>query len=204
LDERLREAADNLDADCRSPDAPPSNSWVSYGYLRNPQRLWGPSATVLASITAACVAVAFGIYQAKIAKRQARIANDKLALDLFQRRIEALTKLRAPIGDIVRSGGSSFQIERDLIEAIEAARFLFGAEIKEYLDGLYDTLISLDAANKDLEDRTLPQQQRETTAKARTKHFQEIVSFYKKIDQLFGPYLLVGHIKFDNGVHQAK
>jgi hypothetical protein len=52
-------------------------------------KLAGPAAAVFAAITAASVAVGFGISQSRNAKRQAKIANDKLALDLFQKRIHS-------------------------------------------------------------------------------------------------------------------
>jgi hypothetical protein len=87
-------------------------------------------ATIFASLTAAGVAIAFGVYQARIAKRQANIANDKLAMDLFQRRIEAFTKIRGPIGEIIRLGASNGKVEYELLEGIDAARFLFGPEVR--------------------------------------------------------------------------
>jgi hypothetical protein len=156
----------------------------------------GPAATVIASLTAASVAIAFGLFQARIAKRQAKIANDKLALDLFQRRIDAIAKVREAIGAIVRSGASSSKVEIDLLEGIDAARFLFGPDVREYLDKLYGHLLELDLCNKMLNGQILSPQERANAAQSRADHFKAISSFYEKINDLFGPYLLAGHIKF--------
>jgi hypothetical protein len=156
-------------------------------------KLAGPAATVFAALTAASVAVGFGISQSRNAKRQVRIANDKLALDLFQRRIEVFTRIRSAVGEITRSGASSSKVEYDLIEAIDGARFLFANEVKTYLDELYRHLIELDYCNKSMSDPNLPPADRATLAQQRTDRFKSITSFYGKIDNLFGPYLLATH-----------
>jgi hypothetical protein len=168
---------------------------MTYDFLRD---FAAPIATILASITAASIAFAFGLYQARIARRQATIAGDKLALDLFERRVTALNKLRGPISDIVRHGASSAKIENELLDAIEAARFLYGPEVKQYLDDLYKSLLSLDEHNKNLDNDQLSSEGRIAVANQRSRRFQEIVSFYNSIDPLFGPYLQVGHIKFSD------
>src|SRR4051812_46213949 len=120
----------------------------------------GPVATVLASITAAGVAIAFGLYQAKIARRQANIAQDKLALDLFQRRLDAFSTLRGAIAKIVTSGSSNSVLEQELLEGIDRARWLFGKEVTSYLDELYMHAIDFDACNKELNEAHLSGAQR--------------------------------------------
>lgn len=157
----------------------------------------GPVATVIASIAAAGVTIFFSRQQARSAKRQIEIANDKIALDLFQRRFDVYQRIRGPVGEITRSGASTGKIERDLLEAIDAARFLFGTEVRAYLDGLYDHLVKLDYCNTALKDPNLPTAERGKLASGRTTHFQEITSFYNKIDSIFGPYLSATH-KFIN------
>ena len=154
------------------------------------------AAAVAASVTAASIAGYFAAIQAKTAQRQASIAQDKLALDLFQRRIDAFSIVRQAIAEITRSGASSNSIEITLLEGIDAARFLFGPDVKAYLDGLYKHLIDLDCCNKSLNDPNLPTQERATTAQARSDHFIAITKFYKDMDHLFEPYLAVAHIRF--------
>ena len=117
----------------------------------------------------------------------------QLALDLFQKRIEVFTRIRSAVGEISRSGASSSKVEYDLIEAIDAARFLFGSEVRAYLDKLYHNLIDLDYCNTSMKDPTLAPADRAALAQKRTEHFKSITSFYGNIDTLFGPYLSATH-----------
>jgi hypothetical protein len=153
----------------------------------------GPAATVFAAITAAGVAIGFGISQSRNAKRQVKITNDKLALDLFQKRIEVFTRIRSAVGEISRSGASSSKVEYDLIEAIDGARFLFASEVRTYLDQLYHNLLDLDYCNKSMKDPNLAPADRAALAQKRIEHFKSITSFYGNIDTLFGPYLSATH-----------
>src|SRR5262245_35287547 len=97
----------------------------------------GPVATVFASLTAATVAIFFGVSQARNARRQTQIANDKLALELFERRIDAYQTIRSAVSRIVTSGVSNTAVEKDFLNGIEQGRFLFGPELRVYLDELY-------------------------------------------------------------------
>jgi hypothetical protein len=153
----------------------------------------GPAATVFAAITAAIVAMGFGISQSRNAKRQVKIANDKLALDLFQKRIEIFTRIRSAVGEISRSGASNSKVEYDFIEAIDGARFLFGSEVRTYLDKLYLNLVHLDYCNTSMKDPNLAPADRAVLVQQRTEHFKSITSFYGNIDSLFGPYLSATH-----------
>lgn len=156
----------------------------------------GPAATVIASVTAAGVAIAFGISQYLNAKRQVKIASDKLALDLFQRRIDVVAQMRLAVGNIAGSGASSSMAEQQLIEAMDAARFLFGHEVRAYLEGMYQSLIELDYCNTSLKDPNLSAGDRGKIAQRRTDHFKAITSFQQRIDGIFGPYLSAEHIRF--------
>ncbi|WP_213288567.1 hypothetical protein [Bradyrhizobium sp. sGM-13] len=156
-------------------------------------KLAGPAATVLAALTAAGVAIAFGLYQAKMSKRQADIAQDKLALDLFQRRLETFSTVRRAIAKIISHGASDPAIEADLLEGIDAARWLFGPNIRKYLDSLYNHALDLDVCNKELKEPHLIPSDRAAILARRREHFNQLENFYKRIDELFGPYLSVTH-----------
>jgi hypothetical protein len=159
-------------------------------------RFAGAAAAVIASCTVAGLTAYFAARQARIAQRQANIAQDKLALDLFQRRIDVYSTVRRAIAEITRSGASSNSTEITLLEGIDAARFLFGADVRGYLDDLYKHLIDLDYCNKAFNDPNLTQQERANNSQARSQHFLSITAFYKDMDGLFGPYLSAHHIRF--------
>lgn len=159
-------------------------------------KLAAPFATIMAAIVAVCATVTFGVIQFRLGRRQADIAQNKLALDLFQRRIEAFSTTRKAVGQIATLGASSPSIEMTLIEAIDASRFLFGPDLRKYLDGLYHHLIKLDYCNKALNDPNLSAADRGKTADSRSEHFLAITDFYKQMDGLFGPYLSAEHVRF--------
>jgi hypothetical protein len=155
-------------------------------------RFVGAGAVVIGAIVAAI----YAHRQADTAKRQAVIAQDKLALDLFQRRIEAYSIVRRAIGEITRTGASSATIEITLLEAIDAARFLFGSDVRGYLDRLYQNLIGLDYQNKVLSNPNASAPDRAAAAAGRIENFKSLTRFYTDMDDLFGRYLAVGHIQF--------
>lgn len=156
-------------------------------------RFIGAGAVVVGSMVAAF----YAHRQADTAKKQAVIAHEKLALDLFQRRIDAYSIVRRAIGEIARSGASSATTEITLLEAIDAARFLFGRDVRGYLDQLYKHLLDLDYQNKVLNNPNATASETASAAAKRTNHFQSITKFYTDMDDLFGPYLAVGHIQFN-------
>ena len=78
--------------------------------------------------------------------------QDRLALDLFQRRIDVYSTVRRAIWEITRSGAPNNSTEITLLEGIDAARFLFGSDVRGDLDDLYKHLIDLDYCNKALND----------------------------------------------------
>jgi hypothetical protein len=162
-------------------------------------KLAGPVATVLASLTAAGVAIAFGISQSRNAKRQIDIANDKLALELFNKRVEVYQRIHRAVGQISRSGAVNSEVEVGLLEPIEGGRFLFAGEIKAYLEELYTHLLDLAYYNTMLKNpQSLTPSELADASQKRTDHFKAITSFYKNIDKLFGPYLSATH-KFSQG-----
>jgi hypothetical protein len=71
----------------------------------------GPLATVLAAGAAALVAYRLGQNQISVARTQAEIAqqnwqtsNEKIVLELFERRLTIYEEVRSLIGEITRSG----------------------------------------------------------------------------------------------------
>ena len=81
---------------------------VDYTIVRD---LAGPIATVLAASAAAFVAYRLGQSQISVARTQAEIAernwqtsNEKIVLELFERRLAIYEEIRGVIGEVTRSG----------------------------------------------------------------------------------------------------
>src|SRR5437868_6761985 len=99
----------------------------------------GPLAAVIAAVVAALITFRFSSKQTEIAQFQADIASDKLKFDLFERRMNTYDAIREVIGEIVRHGVVTNQSTAAFVRAIDKVEFLFGPEIKSYLDDLYKT-----------------------------------------------------------------
>src|ERR1700682_1490879 len=99
--------------------------------------LAGPIATVCAAGAAAFVAYRLGKSQIAVAKTQADIAqrnwetaNERVVLELFEKRLAIYDGIRDVIGQVTRSGNASNEVYFRYIKAIDRVPFLFGAEVK--------------------------------------------------------------------------
>jgi hypothetical protein len=155
-----------------------------YEFFRN---FAGPLATVIATGVAAWITFRFSSKQAEIAQSQADVALDKLKFDLFERRINTYDAIREVIGEIVRHGVVTNQSTHAFLRAIDKVEFLFGPEIKIYLDGLYKALLHHHAIGATLE--SLPDPQRNKAIDAQCRRFEEISNFYVDFPKLLAPYV---------------
>lgn len=148
----------------------------------------GPAATVLAASTAALIAIAIARVQVSVAKIQANTANDKLVLDLFERRIEIYSNARAVIARIMTSGGIAPEDHFEFLRAIDGSKFLFGPEVSAYWDTLYLAIIDAEAAEHETK-AARGEAERRTALETRRNHRETLNGFYKQTEQLLAPYL---------------
>ena len=151
-------------------------------------QLAGPIATVIAALTAGGIAIWLGRAQVTTARLQAKTANDKIVLDLFDRRLKIYSDARAVIGRTTGSGQCSNEEQFNFLKAIDGASFLFGTDVTDYFNKLYHDLIDLDACNKEAEHIEVGEKRAEIFQKRR-KHFEAIQEFYTKAPTLLAPYL---------------
>jgi hypothetical protein len=146
-----------------------------------------PLATVIAAGVAAWITFRFSSKQTEISQSQADIALDKLKFDLFERRMNTYDAIREVIGEIVRTGVVTNQSSDAFIRAIDKVEFLFGAEVKSYLDNLYRIILQHHAVGATIE--SLPDPQRNRAIDAQGERFEKISAFYVEFPKLFGPYV---------------
>jgi hypothetical protein len=94
---------------------------------------------------------------------------------------------REVIGEIVRHGVVTNQSTAAFVRAIDKVEFLFGPEIKSYLDDLYKTLSQHHAAGMTIE--SLPDAQRKNAIEAQGRRFEKISNFYIEFPKLLAPYV---------------
>jgi hypothetical protein len=156
--------------------------------------LAGPIATVIASCAAAFVAYRLGKSQIAVARTQADIAernwqtaNEKVVLDLLERRLAIYDGIRDVIGEVTRSGNAPHDVYYRFARAIDRVPFLFGPEVKTYVDGLAQHMNQLGLAYTTLDDPNCPD--RGKWSQIRSDEFLAATKFYTESDAVFGPYL---------------
>ncbi len=77
-----------------------------------------------------------GIGVALVGYSQWRTANQRVVLDLFDRRIKVYDKIEDVLGSIVRHGTARHEDFRAFVQAKAEARFLFGNDVSDYLEKL--------------------------------------------------------------------
>lgn len=127
-----------------------------------------------------------------IAYRQWRTAHSKIVLDLFEKRLEVYQKVRQAVSVVNTTGKISREAEVNLLEAINASEFLFGNDVRKYLDEMWTRFLKLNAANSMLKDGPTPEVRR-TNAEAQSRLFSDITMFYYEGSDIFAPYMRMEH-----------
>lgn len=126
-----------------------------------------------------------------IAYRQWRTAHSKLVLDLFERRLSVYRQVRSAVGVVNTTGKVTREAEIDLLQAMESAEFLFGKDVQNYLQDMWNRFIKLNAANHMIANGT--QEQRQSNARAQGDLFDKITNFYYEGADVFSPYMKMDH-----------
>jgi hypothetical protein len=153
-----------------------------------------PIATVIAASAAAFVAYTLGNSQAESAKIQARVAkrnwrtsNERIVLELFERRIAIFESIRKVVASVLTSGQSNDATYFEYVQAVDKVPYFFGPEVSEYLEKLRLLIIDLQLDSSVIADHANPD--RNDRVKGRMKRITELAKFYETAKVLFGPYI---------------
>jgi hypothetical protein len=156
----------------------------------------GPVATVIASIAAGFVAYMLGSRQVDIAREQARFAKansrstqQKLVLDLFDKRWDVTTAIRDVVSEVFTSGHVSQAAVFTFHRACNRAALLFGPEVQTYLKKVENALTKHQAANSWIDSEI--DGRRNKGADIQFEQFEIIKGFYDEFDPLVAPYMLM-------------
>jgi hypothetical protein len=154
----------------------------------------GPIATVIASGAAAFVAYRLGQNQVSVARAQADVAernwktqNEKVVLELMERRLAIYEDIRKVIAEIMRSGTATDDTFWQYVRAIDQAPYLFGPEVEAYLEKMRLHINELTLGTSLMADNTSPDYQKGVEIKHR--EFKTIMTFYEEAKPIFGPYI---------------
>jgi hypothetical protein len=143
----------------------------------------------LAALLTPTVAV-FGLW---IGYRQWRTAQNKLKLDLFERRLAIYDGVRSFISSVMTTGKTTQSYEMEFLAAIRGAKWLFGPEVVEYIDTtLWHKACDLWCLQEELQDMPSGQERTDKIHKqAEIKKW--LTAQLKVIDEKFSPYLALRH-----------
>jgi hypothetical protein len=136
---------------------------------------------ILQGLLTPAIALAVGV----IAFMQWRTAHQKVVLDLFDRRLAVYTTAREAVSRVVTSGSNDRDSDLGLLEALHASMFLFGDDVKDFLNEMYVATLNLEIANSKLEHDGAT----EADGQSRMAIFRQISSFYERAPAVFGRYM---------------
>ena len=140
------------------------------------------STTTLISFAAIFVSVAvLGVQYA-----QWRTANQKVVIDLYDRRLKVYAQLEKAIGPVLREGKVNGEAFKEFMIGQADARFLFGDDIHEYLGVLRGSFAWLLSFTDDVIDQ---EPNRKQMIDLKYQHLREIIAFFDKAPDLFAPYM---------------
>jgi hypothetical protein len=146
-----------------------------------------PWITVLSALltpTIACLG-------AWIAYRQWRTAQNKLRLDLFDRRFCVYEVTKNFLACIVKNGKTSDEETCKFLVATREARWLLNANVATYLrDELYNKVIDLQTLQSEL-GGSMTDEDRAENIKRQAEIKKWLISQYKVLDEKLSPFLVV-------------
>ena len=146
--------------------------------------------TYLAALLTPTVAV-LGAF---IALRQWRLAQNKLKLDLFERRFSVYEAAQALLASIMTSGKAKDDELLKFMVATRAAKWLLNDSIAEYLDKqLYHKAIDLQTLASELKGVPDGAEVRKTNVHAQAEIKKWLLAQYEVLDEKFSPFLQVRH-----------
>lgn len=128
-----------------------------------------------------------------IAYRQWRTAQNKLKLELFEKRFEIYSATTALLASIMGSGKAKDTELYKFLTATRDAKWLLSAPIAEYLErDLYHKAIDLQCLETELQNMPVGE---ERTACIRTQSEIKkwLLAQYEVLDEKFSPYLKLKH-----------
>ncbi len=130
---------------------------------------------------------------ATIAYQQWRTARNKLKLDLFERRMEIYEAARELLGNVARTGNTTLEKQFEFLSKTRSAKWLFGPEVVEYFDHLWERTIDLEMHQSIVSKSERNDPERAMHIKLKSEALKHLMAQYKVLDQKCAPYLELRH-----------
>jgi hypothetical protein len=145
--------------------------------------------TILSALLVPVLAVVGSL----IAYRQWRTAQNKLKLDLFDRRFEIYKITRDTLGEVMSSGRAKWEKTVAFLQATASAKWLLDDTVATYLENeIYRRLVDLETLQSELEGVGVgPERTANVQRQSEIKKW--LMSQFAEVDRRFEPYLKLGH-----------
>jgi len=140
---------------------------------------WITTLSALLTPTIAIIAVLVAI-------RQSKINQNKLRLELFDRRIEIFQKIGAYLSEILQTGYATNSELTQFLRDTQYAYFVFGKDIQEYVEEIYkksNDLYTVVVMFDKLKDSKAQEKNEDKRKELFTYFEKEIVSFRKRFEK---------------------
>jgi hypothetical protein len=122
-----------------------------------------------------------------IAYFQMRTANQRAALDVFDKRFDTYQRARAAIAKVMAHGSVNLNVLIEFARAVDEAQFLFGHEVTSYLLDVHKLLAEHGEAEEMMKSDDA--QTSQNAVKKKHAAFKKIAEFYAQSTPLVMPYM---------------
>lgn len=134
------------------------------------------------------IAAGTAAFVATIGYFQWRTAQQKVVLELFDRRYAIYLDIRAAVACVTGSGAADLETEIKVAEALEKARFFFETDVIEYLERFVDAIRDLSCYGQEVAGVQSSDDKAALLKKSRAAK-QKIEQFRADAPLLFAPYM---------------
>lgn len=141
------------------------------------------------------VTILVGGAAAFISYQQWRLAQHKIQMDLYERRLKVYSAAKEFVLDVVRSSQPSLEQIQDLYRTTAEADFLFGKEVGKYLSELYRHALILRKWNNENRDLSsgidIAHRDPVTIIGGQQEEGEWFIAQMERVTQVFSPYLAI-------------
>lgn len=131
-------------------------------------------------------AIVVSLVVAVVQYAQWRTANQKVVIDLYDRRLKVYAQLEKTIAPVLREGQVSGDALKEFMIGQADARFLFGDDVQEYLKTLRKYFTWLVSFTDDVIDQ---RPDREQMIDLKYRYLGGVIAFFDEAPELFAPYM---------------
>jgi hypothetical protein len=142
---------------------------------------WIQTLQALLTPAIAAIAVLIGIFQW-------RTAQQKVVLDLFDRRLAKYTALRDVVAKVMASGAATNEISFEFVQALDGVEFLFGDDIEHPLREINQAIGLLSVTGPERKELG-PGPELQALVKKEREALNVVESFYSTFHERIKPYL---------------